>query len=369
MSELRQGRVLAIEGMRGLAALYVVIGHFATMVDPNRSLWDLSKHPGWLAWITRPLWYGHLAVAAFIVISGFCLQMAVEARMDRAGNVDWKDYFVRRCRRILPPYYACLAISLAVALLVTRHYPRMPFVQYVPVTQDNVLAHLFMVHNFRPDWMYKINGVLWSIAIEFQLYFAFPVLSLGMRKVGFGTIFIASALASAALTLWIPGGTKLYFWFAGLFVLGMASARLAIRKPEWVHRGWPWIALALMYGGWRLAWVKTGQYETALVSGDVVVGLSTAIALAYVLVAPNSFTSRVIGSKPLAWLGLFSYSLYLMHHPILQVIFVHRPRAVQTPGASFIYLGLIGLPIILGLCYAFFWIFERPFMTRARKKA
>src|SRR6185503_12558932 len=71
-----------IDGMRGAAALYVVLGHLCAMVDPNLRIGKPSQTPEWLQGLMSPFSYGHLAVAAFIVISGFCLQMSLFDRGD-----------------------------------------------------------------------------------------------------------------------------------------------------------------------------------------------------------------------------------------------------------------------------------------------
>jgi peptidoglycan/LPS O-acetylase OafA/YrhL len=81
-----------------------------------------------------------------------------------------------------------------------------------------------MVHNLNGDWMYKINGVMWSIAIEWQLYLIFPLLVALMFRVG-RTGYLALTTAVALLVLWqVPDSTKFYVWYLPLFGLGMAAS-------------------------------------------------------------------------------------------------------------------------------------------------
>lgn len=358
------GRLGYIEGMRGVAAFYVVLQHICTMVDPYRGLVRGDLQPHWLGWAMRPLWYGHLAVSAFIVISGFCLQLSLYGRGDGSLK-DVRRFLLRRCERILPPYYACLAISLAVCFLVTRHQTGMPFSQYLPVTWANVAAHVFMVHNLDPAWMYKINGVLWSIAIEFQLYFAFPLLVAALaRWRGWPVLLLAGLLAWGLLEA-IPSAMKLYVWYAPLFVLGMFAARLAFDPHRPPLAAWHWGSLA---------WVGAAATVVSLRSSwpmpisDSLGGITTAALLAMGASSQKALSIRFFSLKPIVLLGAFSYSLYLMHHPVMQTVFVLRPEAASTPLRQTAYLAVVGLPVILVLCYAFYWVFERPFV-KARRRA
>lgn len=349
-----------IEGMRGVAALYVVLSHFVTMADPGFHL-GTSKAPEWLQMLMAPFAYGHLAVAAFITISGYCLQMSLlqgkDGRMHDKGR-----FFRRRALRILPPYYACLAISIAVCLLVTQHQPGMPFTQYVPVTWENVLAHVFLVHNFNPDWMYKLNGVLWSIAIEVQLYVLFPVLVALLFRVGrVGLVVLTSAVAVGCL-LAFPESMKLYPWYLALFCVGMAAAHYAYRPHP---KAGPRPHLAAAAGALAVATLVIGKTQDWEMPALDALAAFAAVTLMYIgTVTPWNRVARLFSTRPLLGLGLMSYSLYLMHHPVQQVVYVYRPPAVQGEAAGLLYLLAVGLPIILLTTWLFSLAFERPFMPK-----
>lgn len=343
-------RLDAIEGMRGLAAFYVVLQHCCTMVDPLQRL----KEPSWLVALMKPLYYGHFAVAAFIVISGYCLQLSLYRRAD--GRIDdLKRFLERRCWRILPPYYACLGFSLLVCWAVTSRQSGLPWSQYLPVTTENVMAHVFMVHNLSREWMYKINGVLWSISIEFQLYFLFPALVTVLWRWGIGALVaVTSALAGAGL-LFLMDGRKLYLWYLPLFALGMVAARLAF-KPDQKRPSpvavWATILLFFGLGIASIGWTKELWIRDSLLG----------VGVAALLVAVGTQRVPILDSKVLVWLGGFSYSLYLMHHPVMQVLFAHRPEWVATPLRQMAYLFVVGVPLMVGASYAFFRVFEKPFM-------
>lgn len=349
------GRYPAIEGMRGLAALYVVLGHIGSMVDPlgTRAIQAKSM---W-APVMKPFSYGHMAVAAFIVISGFCMQMSC-LRADESGRCrDQRAFFRARMRRILPPYYACLVCSLLVCYLVTQRHSGLPWSQYVPVSVPAFVAHLAFVHNWSPDWMYKINGVLWSIGIEFQLYLLVPALAGWAAKreywkpILLASLFLGLPLAVATLT-------KLYLWYGALFILGLFTARLTFMGAP----GRNWTAWLLTVGA-LIAGCFLNAATKNQIPSDVAFGLGVA-GLLYLSVRCER-PLPLLASRPVVALGVMSYSLYLIHHPLLQVVAHVRRVGQSTVTQEFREMFLLGLPFILIGAALFYWCFERPF-TKSR---
>jgi peptidoglycan/LPS O-acetylase OafA/YrhL len=353
-------RIPFVEGLRGLAALYVVLGHLCSMSDPSNLAGKASTAPIWFQRLTAPFAFGHLAVAAFIVISGFCLQLSLFGGGD--GRIrSAKHFFSRRARRILPAYYGCLALSLAVAVYVTPKLHGMPFEMYGPVTRENVLAHLLLIHNFSPAWMYKLNGVLWSISIEAQLYILFPLIVAGFFRIGRWWTLALASIAAIVVLFTVPDALKLYSWFLPLFALGMASAHLIYR---------PHPRIGLRAGVAKLiAGVSTIFCLYGLVRGwllpvtDALAGLAVASLCYYGTVDRPTIAVRLLSARPLVALGAFSYSLYLMHHPIQQVVYWLRPGSVVGEAAVFGYL-MATLPIILFGAWLFSLVFERPFIGK-----
>lgn len=353
-----------IEGVRGAAALYVVLGHLCTMAAPRVVMGNTHDTPAWLMALMAPFWYGHLAVASFIVVSGFCLQMSLFDRGDGRLRSAWR-FFGRRAKRIFPAYYACLGVSLVVSYTVTSTQLGPAFRQYLPVTRENVLAHLFMIHNWKPEWMYKINGVLWSIATEAQLYLLFPVLVVLLFAVRRTGLFLGTMGLAVWQILEHPEWGKMYVWYVPLFAFGMIAAHHAFRpnlrtgvRPR--IAGWMGVGFAAMA-------VLAIALTRSLPPRDLLMGAAVACWLYTGTVSPRSLPARVFGWGPIALVGIFSYSLYLMHHPILQTLYVYRPAWAEGPKMQLVYLSAVGLPVVLVLCIAFFWMFERPFLTRRAK--
>ena len=103
-------RLAGLDGIRGLAALYVVINHVFLRAYPG---YPVDHAPFWAGWFI----YGRFAVVVFIVLSGFSLALAPARHGWRLDSI--AQFASRRARRILPAYWAALAFSLAVAWLIT----------------------------------------------------------------------------------------------------------------------------------------------------------------------------------------------------------------------------------------------------------
>lgn len=363
-------RFAHIEGFRGILALYVTIGHLFPLADPNAFLGYGSTAPAWFGWLAAPFAHGHFAVAAFIVVSGFCLQMALFDRADHGKLRDRRKWFGRRARRIGPPYYAALILSLLVMFTVTNRYSGVPpFDRWADASPEAIAAHFAMVHNLRPDWMYRINGVLWSIAFEAQLYLLFPFLNKALMTGGRAWALGLSTAAAILLAVLVPQGGKLYFWYLPLFVAGMASAHWTYRPPaKATKRPDPaklFLLSAALYGA---AIVSTAWGQSALMAGDVLFGLGTAVLFAMLAITTRGAVKEVLVRKEVVALGTMSYSLYLMHHPFAQVWYHWRPDWAVDPATRLGWM-VIGLVPILFACFLFFVPFELPFLRRAAHRA
>ena len=364
-----------IEGIRALAALYVVVSHFCSMVIPPDSARFNQTKGTFLANAMGAFRNGHLAVAAFIVLSGFCLQYGLFQRGD--GRVyGLGGFFKRRAFRILPAYYATLALSVAVCYWVTWPNRELrPFDTYVkassglPVTLDSLLAHIFLLQNLSMDWMYRINGALWSISIEAQLYLLFPWLILVMQKRSPVALLVVTAIPSLLIAAFVPGAAKMYSWFAILFVAGMMAAHYA-HRPDPVKGLKPAYGFAVFWSGllatfymvYQQAVVGKSLDSTTLIASDLTCGFATAAFLYSATISPGGLAQRALSARWLVRIGVASYSLYLIHHPLLQMLYVYRPAWASNPESETTYLVTLALPVIVVASLIFSWIFERPFV-------
>ncbi len=287
--------------------------------------------------------HGHAAVGVFIVLSGFCLMRPVVA----AGGVlagGFLGYLRRRARRILPPYYAAALLSLAlIAAVPALSRPSgTAWDQCLPAFRSRtLLAHALLTHNLDLRHRLKINVPHWSVATEWQIYFAMPVLILAWRRLGLVATVALAFAAGIAPHLLLPAGRNYDTacpWYLGLFALGMAAAVVegSARRDRIPWHGLACLGCAglglvllnppnaemgrdpLSAAGWFVYWGRPLWVRHAIV------GLATA-ALIVALARDHREGRRsralsLLGSKPLLALGTISYSLYLTHYLVLALV-------------------------------------------------
>lgn len=334
-----------LDGLRAVLALYIVLHHTMQLG---------SGLPYTLLW----LGHGQEVVALFMTVSGFCLALP----MASSGHwmLDVRAFYQRRARRILPPYYAALAIALAVragfAVLG-------PFRDRVEVfSMSSVWSHLFLVQNWSPRLMYTLDGPLWSIALECQIYLLYPVLVLLRRKWGIaGMLGVAFVAAVMAFRLLHALGQMQFLLF---FALGIVSAQLAFeRRRQWVCVG------LVCFGVLGCSFLP----HASLPERETFTSMAGAGMIALLCQSPNNLLRRALEWKPLAWLGTFSYSIYLLHALVLGPVFywIRDRQADFSTHLDATFLLAMGAACVLAVAcsYGFHILFERPFLSNKRKQA
>src|SRR2546421_594614 len=197
-----RGRLPFIDGLRGLAMLWVLVYH--CWVHTVRTPIPVSVGARHLD-LTAPRHLGYLGVQLFLVLSGFCLTYPLARRGAAGMTLDLRRFFRRRAWRILPPYYVALA---AFALLPTvergiRSALGQDASEVSHVTAGQLVSHVLMVHNFSLAWMGAINASFWTLALEWQLYMLFPLLVWGFRRWGPGRTLAAVLAITLAYRTWV----------------------------------------------------------------------------------------------------------------------------------------------------------------------
>ncbi|ETK34330.1 acyltransferase family protein [Microbispora sp. ATCC PTA-5024] len=348
----RPTRLAGLDGIRGLAALFVVLHHCWLLSYPG---FPVNAGPAWAGWLV----YGHLAVVVFIVLSGFSLAVSPARSGWRLDGL--RRFAYRRAWRILPPYWTALLFSLVVAwTLIPQPGQGSP-------TLKSVLVYGLLVQDLFGSP--SPNGVFWSIAVEAQLYVAFPLMLLILRRAGAAALVGGVTVVVAAIGLLAPAVPAVDLFmrltpqFAVLFALGAVAAGVErAHGSRWVPR-LPWLALLaavpvlLMIVAGGPVWVVGHYFWVDLVVGPAVALLIAAVASG----RPRPFV-RLLDTRALRRLGSFSYSLYLIHAPILVVLnrLVLAPRL--APGLPvFLTTLAIGVPLSLLAAWLFASVFELPF--------
>lgn len=345
-------RLHGLDGIRGLAALFVVLHHCWLLSFPG---YPRDTGPWWLGWLI----YGHFAVVVFIVLSGFSLSIAPARSGWNLRSV--REFARRRAWRILPPYWAALAFSLAVAWwVVAQPNTDAP-------TAKSVAFYGFLVQDLFGSP--SPNGAFWSIAVEAQLYLLFPLLLLVRRRWGAVVVLAAMTAIVAATAAAAPHEThvdmlmRLTPQFAALFTAGIVAAGILVASDRARRLPWHWMALIAVVPVIVLV-VARGSVWTVgnFVWVDLLLGPATALLLAAVAVGRPSPFVRLLETRPMQRLGGCSYSLYLTHAPI--VVTVHhvvRRLGVGSGMPTFLVMLAIAVPLAVAFALWFASLFEIPF--------
>jgi peptidoglycan/LPS O-acetylase OafA/YrhL len=357
------GRLTHIEGMRAAAAYVVYINHIYAQV------WLPPKPaPSVFSVFSWSLIAGHLAVTVFIVISGFCLMLPV-VRADNRLRGGTLGFFKRRARRILPPYYAAVAVCLALIGTVMGKPTGTLWDVPIGVNKVAVISHLALVQDLYGTS--KINYVFWSIAVEWHIYFLFPLLVWSWRRWGWAVTVVTALVAGYALRITLDDTrvARAQTQYLGLFALGMLAAHIAQNGGAAISRArdrYPWLAIGA--GGLAVtcalarAWgVELGIQRFYCL--DFPVAVATMAALVETSRPGDGWLRRFFAWRPLVVIGTFSYSIYLMHAPLIQILwqFVLEPLHF-APVSMFLFYLVPGAAFVLAASYAFFRAFEFPFL-------
>jgi peptidoglycan/LPS O-acetylase OafA/YrhL len=343
-------RVLGLDGIRGLAALYVVVHHCWLLCFPG---YPANTGPVWGGWLI----HGRLAVVAFITLSGFSLALAPARDGWRLGGA--LRFARRRARRILPAYWAALAVSLVLAGIAGS----LPMSH--PPTVRSAVVYGLLLQDFVT--VPAPNGAFWSIAVEAGLYVVFPLLLLLRRRTGAVVTLAAVCVPVIVAGLCWPGAIDPhkpagYTWeLAPLFAMGMiaAGAGRASRLP-WARLSALAAVPVLAAVCWHGSVWAAGHYFWI----DLAAGPAIAMFLIAVSTGRPAGLIRLLTAGPVMVLGRCSYSVYLMHVPVVGLIsrFLVAPHAA-TGVAAFAMTVAVAVPASVLTAMLFAALFEHPFRT------
>lgn len=304
-------RLAGIDTLRGFAAAAVFVCHMV-------AYWPSLMLPGKLTEVT--VW-GAYGVDIFIVISGFCLMMPV---VYSEGQLSVGQFYGRRAWRILPAYWVALAIAAVLAMSPVTA----ALVVGEPATIGDVVIHAVGMQTWVPPTLGSINGSLWSVSLEIQLYIVFPLLIVLWRKWGIAPILIGAALLSLAWSL--IGQTGVAGPFVGdghalparlmQFAAGMACAVAVVRGRA--PRGAIGLAAAVVGG-------VVGAVASVLEWPEVARLAIWALVGVGLILWVNELGRGGKMLRPLESFGARSYSFYLLHQPILLLA---APLVALIPG-------------------------------------
>jgi peptidoglycan/LPS O-acetylase OafA/YrhL len=354
-------RLVGLDGIRGLAALYVVINHVFLRAFPG---YPVDHAPFWAGWLI----YGRFAVVVFIVLSGFSLALSPARHGWRVDGVS--QFARRRARRILPAYWAALAFSLAVAWLIA------PQPGHGMPDAKSALVNGLLVQNI--VGAHSPNAAFWSMAVEAQLYLLFPLLLLIVRRRSAIVMLATVTLVVAAVGIFGPHISRVDTFviqsppdLAALFAVGILSAGIVGASTARRSWPWPWLALAAVMPVLATIWWQGSVWTLDhLFWVDLALGPAIACLLASLATGRPAALLRLLDSRPLRKLGLSSYSLYLTHAPIVVIVYERIVAGRVSQGVpAFLVTLAVALPLTIVFARMFAAVFEKPFLRRRARSA
>lgn len=358
-----------VEGIRALACLTVVLNHAVAEAFPVLYQVDI---PPMLSFLRLWFAFGHHAVTAFIVVSGFCLGLPLAAG-DFSKPVAFGQFMARRIARIVPPYYAALVMSLLVCFAMFKFPSAMHFDFSAHPRPSDIAAHFLLIQNVFGTG--QINYSLWSIATELHIYMLFPFLVAMLRKRN-GWMAVGAIAVAAYGVSYLVMDTRLdraAVHFVGAFICGIAASWVTrsehpVAKRLRTFSGWPLVALGGLGG--IVIWTNSlpfAQYKAFQLAQDAVVMLAiTALLIACTKV--KSPLRLLLEAKPLVWIGERSYSLYLLHVPIQAALLKVAISTLDLTHTERLVFSLtFGIGTLLGLTWVFHRVVEIPAMNLSRR--
>lgn len=350
MSDAAPTRLTQLDGLRGIAALVVLLCH-SVAVFPSLGQIFLNRFaplgPAETWAVYSPLhvaWNGTAAVSVFFVLSGYVLVLPF---IKRRSRVDWGAYFARRLLRLYLPVWGSVLLAVVLGLLISRA-PLADIGQWValyagPVTPQSAAASMTLAFGGT-----TLNPALWSLRWEVVFSLALPLyLAFGLVARRAWTLKVLLCLVLTACGSLLNSEPLIYL---PVFAIGTVMAIESKRIAQWRVSSWagvPLLVFALVL--LNAQWIHpAGVYaHEALVA----LGATVLVWLYLSWHGAASFGNTRVSQ----FLGTISFSLYLVHMPVLFAVVA--ASSASLPLWACIVSGFVA-SLIAGVL--FYWAVERP---------
>ncbi len=314
-AERTGSRLASLDGLRGLAAVVVLVHHTMLLVPAFSDAYSGVGAKGWAAALTyTPLhifWDGESAVALFFVLSGTVLT----AMATRAG-FDWVAYYPSRLLRLYLPVWAALAVGVGLFFAVPRVDTALSWwlsvAHHSPFTFSGLLRDLSLV--WYPG---SIVSPLWSLQWEVVFSLLLPLYVFPIAR--WPRVRIPAVVLSLIVIGCGAAWDSVALRYLPMFLIGVVIGfelprlrRIAERPPA---KPWQVTVLIGALAMFSAPWYVWGDpwHDFPLLVMVAVTGCALLVMGAVAL----PVMSRVLSTRPVVWLGAVSFSLYLLHEPII----------------------------------------------------
>jgi peptidoglycan/LPS O-acetylase OafA/YrhL len=371
-----RGHLPALDGVRGLAVMMVLVFHFVGQMLPT----NLVERA--IVGVTK---YGLLGVDLFFVLSGFLITGLLYEAHDKPHYL--RNFYMRRVLRIFPLYYGVLALVFFVAPLI----PPLQGQTLDGLLDRQAWAWLYGVNVYlagHEEWSFSYLNHFWSLSVEEHFYLVWPFVVLLLARRPRALIAVCLAISLGAMLGRVIGVAMGLSWWTTVVLTpfkldGLAlGAFLAVlvRQPgglDWLVRGLPRVAVVV--GGFVVAtfvWtVLVSRQGLELVASIRVALFQILLAclLVWALIAPKpGVTSRFFRSRAMVFLGTYSYGLYVYHHFISYYLAANRTELqladrLGSHGLAIALQATLGISISVAVAYLSYELFEKRFLSLKRR--
>lgn len=340
----------SLDGIRAISIFLVIGSHVYNAVNYNDSYNEPFKY----------IFHGILGVNIFFVLSGFLITYLLLKEENEHGKIDLKNFYIRRLLRIFPVYYLFIGVLFI-----------LDFTTKVNFSSCEYLSSLLFFKNFGcGQW---IDSHLWSLAVEEQFYLLWPfvlafapknkrmpfALLLIILSPFFRIYFYLNELPELRLhsfftnmdCLMIGSLTGMYYSEKKSFVIRLLSFKPHIGRI---------LAFTFIYTIWLLE-VKLFLGWVTLPFGKTLQSIGISYLICSYVSLPVGIGYKLLNFKPLTFIGILSYSLY-----IWQQLFLTSPSAYSDIDISFLHLPY-SIFIIFIVATASYFLFEKPLMKLRHK--
>lgn len=359
----RPTRLRSLDGVRGIAALVVVVYHVSLIAKPfakdgtAQVVWDgVTESP------LKLLFAGTEAVLVFFVLSGLVVALPLLRR-----SVSWPAFFASRLVRLYVPVWGALLFAVALIALIPRHQSVVSSGEWISdANASHVTIASFLREASLTPASYDIVNTLWSLRWELIFTALLPVaigIAVLLRR-RTAALVVTGAVAVLATMLGRVLGVDALVYLP-VFLLGTLVAVRLDDIVEWSHRR-PrpvlWLVIGVSSALLLVAsWIGRPLAPAGDLVSEVLWGLAGLGALGLVFVAIGSpGAERVLSMRFPQWAGRISFSLYLVHVPVIATI------AFVVGDRLWWLVGLVGVPLSLAVSAGFFALVERPSHRLAR---
>ncbi|ADD77341.1 BcsY [Pantoea ananatis LMG 20103] len=359
-----------LEGLRGIASLWVLLGHISLLIHCHITL---ISSPG-------------IGVDLFILLSGYLM---AKNYVERQHKEPWqraetiKKFWLRRFFRIAPLYYLLLAVALIYGPwfgemrdTIAQFYSgtATESSRYADQSFMNVLTHLSFLFGVLPAYGFNTTLPDWSIGLEMQFYLLFPFMMLAVMRFGYATALLSMMALSCAGRYLLPDYYEAFEMPSmiliklNMFISGMLLAE-AVRRKSLLYvlfaLAGPAVSVLIGLGAIKLQ---------VMLEAFMIIGMAAVLwqyqessLMAKLIRIPR----KVLNNRLSTWLGDVSFSVYLLHLliviPAIALLLNQTDIKYQNDLTRFLIVCAVSIPVTYALASLLFNCVEKPGIKLGKK--